>query len=371
MKYNEIKTFLKNVYVKRLEFKDHAPAVLLVGSTATAKSALVHELGNELGVPVIQIRTALSEPSDLTGIPRPDKTGLETVWLKPDWFPYSQDAWEKINPEVKDAAIKIVDGIKKNGPNGLIFFDEANRGPLETIQAVFQILSDYKIHCHELPKGYIIIGAINPSSLYQTTDVDKAFWARWVQIKMEFDQQQALTYAVEQNYTSNMIQFLSANPHLLSVQEDFELETFYNWRGWNFFAELIKLNCIPKDAEVEICAGCVGKEAAMAWVRFNDKAYQRPVPGIDVLTKYDEVKAKIKEAAVDSLVFTTNEIVAYLNSTKSKPVYIKNLKLFLKDVKPEVRITLLKQLNTNCLGKLSEDPEISNIVSNDLKSIGR
>ena len=371
MKYKEVKEFLKNVFEKRMQFKEHAPAILLVGSTATSKSALVREVGEEMKVPVVQIRTALTEPADLTGIPRPDATGTETVWLKPDWFPYSQEQWDALGEEVKKQAVAIVNNTRKNGPNGIIFFDEANRGPLETLQAVFQILSDYKVHCHVLPKGYIIVGAINPGSLYQTTDVDQAFWTRWVQIKMDFDEHQALAYAVEQGYDEKFIQFLAASPHLLTIKESFDLETFHNWRGWNFLGELAKLKCIPEGSETEIAAGCVGKEGAAAWMRFNDKSYKRPIPGTGILSEYSKYKKEIKDTPMDSLIFTINEIIAYANSSRMKPSYINNLIEFVKDIKSEARIVLVKQLNSNIIAKMGQDPELKDKINEDLKSIGR
>ena len=111
----------------------------VVGEMGTAKSAFVRSWAEGKFDVVFDFRGATQTPEDMTGNPRiierevKDASGkviymdLATDWARPGWIP--------------------VDKSKKM----LIIFEEINRAAKDVQQAIFQALTENKIHTHEFP----------------------------------------------------------------------------------------------------------------------------------------------------------------------------------------------------------------------------
>lgn len=139
--------------------KFRKPAMMVRGPHGVGKTDIIHDLGEELKMDVIDIRLGQMTEGDLTGLPfqHVSKHLGEVTRYAPAEF-------------IKIACSKPV----------IIFFDEMNRAVKEVLQGVFQIVQDGKFQGHEFHPDTLIICAINNGAQYQTTKLDPAlkdrFW---------------------------------------------------------------------------------------------------------------------------------------------------------------------------------------------------
>jgi MoxR-like ATPase len=71
--------------LKTVVVMDKQP-VFIWGSPGIGKSAVVHQLAAELGIPLKDIRALLLDPVNLRGLPFVGKDGRST-WATPDFLP--------------------------------------------------------------------------------------------------------------------------------------------------------------------------------------------------------------------------------------------------------------------------------------------
>ena len=154
MRFEQAKELIRLIVQRNV----HVPP-LLVGPMGVGKSWIPKEAAKELGIACIDLRLAQQEVGDLTGLPRRD--GKRTVWSRPEWWP--EDPTSK----------------------GILFLDELNRAPVDVLQAVFQLVGEWKLHTHVLPSEWIIVSAMNPDNgSYQVDSLDIAMLRRFCQIKV-------------------------------------------------------------------------------------------------------------------------------------------------------------------------------------------
>jgi len=337
-----------------LSVKDVNVPILFVGPTSSAKSAMVLQTAEKLNLPCVELRTALMDPSELGGIPRPQ--GDITVWLKPSWFPLSDEEWKAIPDNAKKGLIAVVNNIRRYGPKGFLFLDEVNRGNLETVQAIFQLLTEHRIHEHILP-NYLIVGAINPEENYTTTyGLDHAFWSRWIQIVITPKLEEDLRYAAAKGYPEDILGLWSLMPKIVNIQEKCELKVIPTRRGWEFVKKLETAEIInPANPEdVEIVAGCVGDEAAQLYFKYKTTKMEKVISGKDILEKYSEehkatISRYIKENKSDYLTATAMQVAAHTHNIAARERIVDNFVKFLQDLPNEYRVAVLSRAKTKFL----------------------
>ncbi len=278
----------------------YAP-VLAWGESGVGKSETIKRVARQVTdrtpddprgpMQVIDLRLGTQEVGDLIGLPR-DGVGPDgepcTIHAKPDWFP---------------------------APNtrGFLFFDELNRGPLETQQAVFQCILDRTMHTHKLPDGWIIVSAVNPATEdYEVREMyDKAFFARFLHVAFEPTVAEWLTYATE-NAADWSIRALIGNDAKFLGKLTVNLPKLAPTpRTWMMLARL--LPSLPAQLEQEVAIGLVGTEAGVAWLKVRTSP-ERPVKGAEVMRSYPAVRPRIaafvKAHRNDMLKVTLDEIAA-------------------------------------------------------------
>lgn len=113
----------------------------------------------------IDLRIAYMEAPDFIGFPSEakDENGLDrTKHLLPDFWPTSGE--------------------------GLILLEEPNRGTTGVMNCLMQMLTDFKVHNYEIPKGWMIAACVNPDSAeYDVNTMDAALKDRFVEFEVEYD----------------------------------------------------------------------------------------------------------------------------------------------------------------------------------------
>ena len=331
-------------FIKGISDKDLNTPVLIIGATGIGKSYQLKDLAKEQGegFGFIDLRLATQEVTDLIGIPRmvKDSEGHpRTTWTKPTWFP-------------------------KAGTKGILALEELNRAPEDVRQAIFQLLTEWKLHTHELPSSWAIVGLINPDNgSYHVNQLDPAFRRRFVQIAVDNPTDiDWCKWAKNNEVESDVIRFVATFPRLLANPESIEIQANPTPAGYHLISKLLKHKVLTDDTTHEILSGIVGVEAATSFISSLKKGFEKPITADQILENYSKVQDKFKQQVAnnrnDMTYVTMVDLIATfetLTLTKSKGENIKN---FLLDCPSEMLTTIVLRSNLRILNKLSQYEEL-------------
>lgn len=136
----------------------------------------------------LDLRIAYMEAPDLIGFPETetDKDGnIRTKHRLPEFWPTEGE--------------------------GLILFEEPNRGTTGVMNCLMQVLTDRRIHNYTLPEGWLIAGCINPdSSEYDVNTMDAALKDRFEEFEVEYDAMTFIDFTEEANWHQNVQMFVKS-----------------------------------------------------------------------------------------------------------------------------------------------------------------
>jgi len=291
MNIEQMKTVLREILTRT----DLTPCV--VGHRGVGKTAGIIQLCRELGSRYVPLRLGQMEVGDLVGIPY--REGEVMHWSRPCWWPTD------------------------DGPATVIHCDELNRAQQEdTLQAIFQFVEPpaegmrRALHTHTLhPKHKVVVTINPPDGTYQVATLDRALIDRMVMLYVETDYHCWAGYAAARDLDAGVRSFLAANSMFLASQgSPLEMDAEPTERGWEMVSILRKSCRFPRDLEMEIYAGIVGKEAAIAFLRWCVENTRRPVTAAEVLNNWDDVRGRLEAQRDDLQAATMEEIVATLTA---------------------------------------------------------
>ena len=141
----------------------------------------------------IDLRIAYMEQPDLIGLPK--EVQIDSVWRTthciPELWPLNDDA------------------------EGLLLFEEPNRGTTGVMNCMMQILTDRVVHKVKIPKGIIIAGCINPDSAsYDVSNMDAALKNRFEIFDVEYDAISFMEYMEKAGWQEDIQQFVASGAWL-------------------------------------------------------------------------------------------------------------------------------------------------------------
>ncbi len=334
MNFEPFAKLLKHLFKIGTERGDYVP-VLAWGESGVGKSEVVKRVTKELEVGFVDLRLGQMEVGDLIGLPREEtvypcafclETAEETPfgghrYTKRDLLQHLREAHahdarlggiadpmaalQTAIDEATERFAHLVDirtvhlmpqWFPEQGTTGILFLDELNRSHLEARQAVFQLILDRRMHRHTLPRGWIIVSAVNPATEdYQVDELyDKAFLARFLHIAFEPTAAEWLEYAGRVGVDWSIRALVSEDGKFLGDLSAKLPRVRPTPRCWSLLDKL--MDGIPPDLEQEVAAGLVGPEAATAWLKLRSST-ERPVKADDVLADYDKVRGRVKAYA--------------------------------------------------------------------------
>lgn len=335
MKINDLKQFIKNCVEKNV----HVPP-LVVGTMGVGKSQIMKQVANELGIQLIDLRLAQQESGDLIGLPFKNGDN-STHWARPEWWP-------------------------KEGTRGILFLDEINRAPNDVRQAVFQLVLDRRLHTHVLPEGWFVAAAINPDNgNYQVETLDPAMCRRFCTIVVDPDVDVWLNWA-KIHVSDNVSEFVNTNRALLFLPEEIKVEVKPTPDSYRMLDELLKAGVIPIGNQAEVFRGLIGNNASIAFIKWMDKNYERPISGHQVLTELQKHLPKIKKQRNDENYVTIQDLAAILSDDKKIPkdnsIEHKNLIEYTIMLPKESFTALISKLTTNARTCLLKDARVSKLL---------
>ena len=193
------------------------------GEPSTGKSALIKLFCKEKGYRLVDYRMSTAQAEDLGGFPMQhgQMTKEARILAIIAKFITKNSPSEKLIDELltvaDDAKIRWVMPEmfpRPNDPPTMLFFDEANRGRMDTLQGLFQICYDKKSNMFLLGEQHMIAICCNYGERDNTsvTQMDTAFYNRVVNLHMRNDRDETLAYFKSQNYHSLVCNFIENNP---------------------------------------------------------------------------------------------------------------------------------------------------------------
>lgn len=289
MNIEQMKIVLKELLSKT----DLTPCV--VGHRGVGKTAGIIQVCREIERRYIPLRLGQMEVGDLVGIPYRESEVMH--WSRPSWWPSA------------DAAPAVV------------HCDELNRAQQEdTLQAIFQFVEppaegqQRSLHTHQLAPQHRVVVAINPpDGSYQVAPLDRALLDRMVVLQVETDADCWSRHARGAGFDEQVRQFIAGNQQLLSTNNastDLQIEP--SERAWEMVS-ILRHNCrFPKDLEMEVYSGVIGREAAVCFLQWCQEQRQRPLSAEDILDRWPEVSEQAQEQRDDIQAATMSDLVARL-----------------------------------------------------------
>lgn len=351
MHVNAYKQLLKSCIEKDVKIP-----FLVVGTMGIGKSQVHAQVAQELSTPekpfqIIDLRLAQQEPGDLIGLPRSNKETGKTTWLKPEWWP-------------------------EEGTRGILFLDEVNRAPVDVRQAVFQLVLDRKLHTHQLPNGWYVHAAMNPDNgAYQTEQLDQAMVRRFCVIKLAADLEDWSKFWYKRYEGDEKAEFIArfvmAHKKLLVLQEEFDIESKPTPDSYRMAYELWSSGAIPDNLQAEVFRGVIGNEASIAFIRFLDKKFVKPISGKEILANYGKVKEAVLAQSNDANYVTLHDLIGIISDGKNvNKAQLDNLAAFLLDAPAESQATLIVKMPDNLIGKLSTYKDLVQKIKEVLERLG-
>ena len=227
---------------------DQPWAAFIWGAPGIGKSSIVSQAAESRGMPLIDLRASLLDPTDLRGIPM-IKNGT-AVWCPPAFLP------------------------KKSDKPGILFLDEINAAPPLVQAALYQLILDRRIGEYELPEGWHIIAAGNRREDKAVTfRLSSALANRFIHLELEVDRGDWHAWAVKRGIAPEVIAFIKYRPNLLQASSDGE-EAFATPRSWEMVSDVVKQFGSVEQAR-DVIPGIVGTGPAVEFLNFAKKSVLR------------------------------------------------------------------------------------------------
>lgn len=217
--------------------------VCIEGSPGGGKTSIVHAVGAELDIPVIERHMPTMLVEDF-GILFPEADGSLKYKL-PDWFPVKGKAPER----------------------GILCFDDRNQANADLQKVLANICQARTLHGTPMPDGWMVISTGNrQSDRAGANRVLSHLRNRETVIELETHLDDWTQWALDNGVKPEVVSFIRFRPNLL---HDFDPQRDQNAtpRSWVEGVSDV-LGTVPPDAEYECFKGAVGEGAAAEFVGF-------------------------------------------------------------------------------------------------------
>ena len=220
--------------------------VLIRGRHGIGKSAIVYQIAEDRGLPVIERRASQMTEGDLLGLPKVE--GNVTTWLAPEWL--------------------------HNACNEpcVLFLDEVDRATMEVRQGIFELCDSRKIAGYTLHPDTLIFACVNGGehgAQYQVGEMDPAELDRYTCFDVQPTVEDWLNWA-DGNVVSQVWDFINQNHQHLEHTDEYEPNKVYpSRRFWVRLSDALQSMGEIKQSPVlyHLASSFIGFEGAVA---FND-----------------------------------------------------------------------------------------------------
>jgi hypothetical protein len=257
-------------------FKVKRP-VFLWGPPGIGKSEVVAEIAAEMNGPVIDLRMAQMEPTDIRGIPFFNKENGKMDWAEPVDLPSAEFAAQH--------------------PVVVLFLDEMNSAPPAVQAAGYQLILNRRVGKYHLPDNVVIVAAGNRDSDKGVTyRMPMPLANRFVHLEMRPDFASWQTWAVNNNVHKDVVGYLSfAKNDMYDFDAKSSSRAFATPRSWCFVSNLLDDEAnMDTDTQFNLVSGAIGEGLAVKFMAHRKVAGKMPEPS-------DILSGKVKDLQVKEI----------------------------------------------------------------------
>ncbi len=319
----------ETVNVKELKYLlDNTPAdqvIMLKGSHGIGKSSILTSYYEAKGMKVVTFFLGqMSDPGDLIGLP--NKVGNKTEFLPPSWFP-------------------------TDGEPIALFLDELNRARPELLQAVMDLVLNKQLAGKSLPKGSIIMAAVNDGDDYMVNDLDPALVSRFNVYTFTPSPSEWIEWAKASGVDQRVISFLESHemwldgdPTLKEIPEG--LVKTPDRRAWKKVSDYVKGHDQLTYIDRKVIAGIIGRQATNNFIGSCSNVNNVKVN--QLLRNFEGVACQIAAMRSAELAALIQGVVNKLCNMSNKPEAEKNAIAFVDYLQESGRKELLSLFNSCC-----------------------
>ena len=258
--------------------------VFLWGPPGIGKSDIVKQIGADANRPVIDVRLALWEPTDIKGIPYYNADLGTMTWAPPAELPTDPES------------------------NAIIFLDELNSAPPAVQAAAYQLILNRRVGTYELPAGVDIVAAGNRDGDRGVTYRMPAPLAnRFVHLEAKVDFDDWQEWAVTNGIHPEVVGYVGfAKQDLYDYDPKSPSKAFATPRSWSFVSDLLSDDDIDTDTLHNLVAGAIGDGLSVKFMAHRKVAAKMP-KAIDIL----EGKVKSLEVKEVSAMYSLTVSLCY------------------------------------------------------------
>jgi len=261
--------------------------IMLIGKHGIGKSQIISQFYKKKRMKVVVFFLGqMSDPGDLIGLMHKNEQTGHSEFLPPYWWP------------------------TENKPI-VLFLDELNRARPEILQSVQDLSLNKTLAGKELPKGSIVISAVNEGEEYQLTDLDPALVSRFNLYEFAPTVEDWLLWADDKGIDARVIGFIQKNHHFLDPEDIFDnqdhlstgsgLNKTPDRRAWEKVSNLIKRLDDISELHIKIIAGIVGIKAAMSFKKSLETTLK--VSPEQLMLNWNKYKGMLKSFKLKDLIF--------------------------------------------------------------------
>jgi hypothetical protein len=228
--------------------------VFLWGPPGIGKSDIVKQIGVDLNRPVIDVRLALWEPTDIKGIPYYNAEQGKMTWAPPAELPTNADS------------------------TAIIFLDELNSAPPAVQAAAYQLILNRRVGTYELPEGVDVVAAGNREGDRGVTYRMPAPLAnRFVHLEAKVDFDDWQDWATLNKIHPEVVGYVGfAKQDLYDFDPKSASKAFATPRSWSFVSDLLEDDDTDAETLTNLVAGAVGDGLAMKFMAHRKIAGKLP-----------------------------------------------------------------------------------------------
>lgn len=326
--------------------------VFLHGQPGVGKSQIVKQIAERLGRPMIDIRLALYDPSDLKGVPYFNSNDGEMHWSTPSELPRAGRIVQAKVAKIVDDAIQRSTANLDEG-HAILFLDELSNAPLSVQAAAYQLVLDRRIGQYQLPDNVAIIAAGN-----RMTDRGAAHkiaaplanrFAAHIEIEPLFSDW--ISWALQEGIQPAVLGFLSnATQYWNTFEQNKDAYAYATPRMWEIINTMLD-DSDDRDMAYRIVAGAVGEGIAIAFVQHRELLIKIPkvediFEGVKISLK--DVPVSVRYTLVYNIAFALRDVLKRYGATSDEYMLaFDNVYKFMTDeIEPELNI-LAARIFTN------------------------
>lgn len=267
--------------------------VMLWGAPGIGKSESVWQFCSETNKKLIDIRLTTLESVDLRGLPWPDKTKKETVWMRPEFMP-TEDV------------------------PGVIFLDEITAAEPRLQASSYELVLDRRVGKHKLPPGWWVMAAGNGTEHGAISyGMSSALADRFLHVNVTATASGWIKWALEKGIHPSVISFIKMKPEFLTSAHGQEQEDHLvvpTPRSWERVSNVLKTT---EDWNLRsiMMNGLVGESVTVDFKHTAEEIEKLP-PIEDLLKWRPEEAVKKIPATIPTLYGLVYSLNAYCSSVK-------------------------------------------------------